>query len=74
VLLSEFVAALERLAGKKPRLVEAPMIDADVSATCADIEKARRLLGYTPQVSVPAGVQRFYEWYVAHAGPAREPR
>jgi UDP-glucuronate 4-epimerase len=69
VLLAEFVAALERLAGKKPRLVNAPMIDADVSATCADIQKARRLLGYSPQIDVQAGVQHFYDWYVAHAGP-----
>jgi UDP-glucuronate 4-epimerase len=69
VLLSEFVATLERLAGRKPHLVSAPMIDADVSATCADIEKARRLLGYAPQVSVETGVQRFFEWYVAHAMP-----
>jgi UDP-glucuronate 4-epimerase len=67
VRLSDFVAALERLARKKPRLVSAPMIDADVSSTCADIEKARRLLGYAPQVSVQTGVERFYEWYVANA-------
>ena len=67
VRLSDFVAALERLARKNPRLVAAPMIDADVSSTCADIEKARRLLGYAPQVSVQTGVERFYEWYVANA-------
>jgi UDP-glucuronate 4-epimerase len=67
VLLADFVAALERLSGKSPRLVSTPMIDADVSATCADIEKARRLLGYAPQVSVQAGVQRFFDWYAAEA-------
>ncbi|HTV22790.1 MAG TPA: SDR family NAD(P)-dependent oxidoreductase [Polyangiaceae bacterium] len=70
VRLSDFVATLERLAGKKPRLVSMPMIDADVSATCADIGKARRLLDYAPQVSVQAGVQRFFDWYVANALPA----
>ena len=31
----------------------------------ADISKARRLLGYNPQVSVPEGVRRFWEWDVA---------
>lgn len=69
VRLADFVGTLERLAGKKPRLVSMPMIDADVSATCADIGKARRLLGYDPQVSVALGVQRFFEWYVANALP-----
>lgn len=73
VKLEDFVATLERLAGKKPRLVSMPMIDADVSATCADIEKARRLLGYAPEVSVEVGVQRFFEWYVANALPAGAP-
>ena len=70
VRLGDFVAVLERLAGKAPRLVSMPMTDADVSATCADIGKARRLLGYSPQVSVEVGVRRFFEWYVASALPA----
>jgi UDP-glucuronate 4-epimerase len=61
------VGTLERLAGKKPRLVSMPMMDADVSATCADIEKAKRLLGYAPRVTVELGVQRFFDWYVANA-------
>src|SRR5690606_33385039 len=73
VHLSDFVSTLEQLAGKKPRLVSMPMIDADVSATCADISKARRLLGYAPQVSVQAGVQRFFEWYTHDALPSGEP-
>jgi UDP-glucuronate 4-epimerase len=46
-----------------------PMLDADVSATCADIEKARTLLGYEPAVSVQVGVERFFEWYVQNALP-----
>jgi UDP-glucuronate 4-epimerase len=69
VLLADFVGALQLLSGKAPHLVDTPMIDADVSATCADIEKARRLLGYAPQVNVQTGVQRFFEWYVEQAGP-----
>ena len=69
VRLADFVSSLERLAGKKPRLVSLPMADADVSATCADIDKARRLLGYAPEVSVQTGVQRFFEWYVDNALP-----
>jgi UDP-glucuronate 4-epimerase len=73
VKLSDFVATLELLARKKPRLVAAPMIDADVSSTCADIQKARRLLGYAPQVSVQTGVERFYEWYVANVRTVPSP-
>lgn len=68
VLLSDFVASLESLAGKKARLVSAPMMDADVAYTYADITKARRLLAYDPKVSVLDGVRRFYEWYVENVG------
>ncbi|MEY4546510.1 MAG: hypothetical protein RL685_2705 [Pseudomonadota bacterium] len=67
VLLADFVASLEQLAGKRPHLVEQPMSDADVKYTYADISKARSLLGYEPKVGVAEGTQRFFEWYQAHA-------
>lgn len=68
VLLADFVSSLEALAGRKARLVPAPMMDADVAYTYADISKARRLLGYSPTVSVTEGVRRFFEWYVENVG------
>jgi UDP-glucuronate 4-epimerase len=68
VLLADFVESLEKLAGKKARLVSAPMMDADVAYTYADISKARRLLCYEPSVPVHDGVKRFYEWYVENVG------
>lgn len=63
VLLSDFVQWIEELAGARARLVETPMMDADVKYTYADITKARRLLGYDPKVSVRDGVARFWAWY-----------
>jgi UDP-glucuronate 4-epimerase len=68
VLLADFVRSLEELAGKKAKLVPAPMMEADVAYTYADISKARALLGYAPVVSVKEGVQRFYEWYRSAVG------
>jgi UDP-glucuronate 4-epimerase len=66
VLLADFVGDLERMAGRKPNLVEQPMLDADVKYTYADISKARRLLDYDPKVGVAEGTRRFFEWYVAN--------
>lgn len=63
VLVSDFVRSIERLVGKPANLKQAPMMDADVEYTYADISKARRLLGYEPQTSVQEGVRRFWEWY-----------
>jgi len=68
VLLSDFVHSLEQLAGKKAQLVPAPMMDADVALTYADISKAERLLNYAPKVSVEDGVRRFHEWYKLAVG------
>jgi UDP-glucuronate 4-epimerase len=68
ILLADFVQSIEKLAGKPANLVSAPMMDADVAYTFADIEKARRLLGYEPTVGVAEGVQRFFDWYVANVG------
>jgi len=62
-LLADFVEGVQKLAGKQATLKEAPMMDADVSYTYADISKARRLLDYAPKTSVEVGVQNFYAWY-----------
>jgi UDP-glucuronate 4-epimerase len=66
-LLADFVATLEQLAGKKPELIDKPMLDADVGYTYADISKAQRLLGYAPSVGVVEGTRRFFDWYVREA-------
>ncbi len=69
VLLKDFVDELAKLSGKRGHLVDAPMMAADVSYTFASIDKARRLLDYTPRFSVQEGVRRFYDWYVETIGP-----
>lgn len=63
VLLRDYVEELSRLAGKQPNFVSAKMPAADVPLTVANIDKAKRLLGYAPSVSVKDGVRAFFEWY-----------
>lgn len=63
VLLSDFVHWIEELAGRKANLTPMPMPSADISYTFANIDKARKLLGYDPQVSAREGVERFWQWY-----------
>ena len=63
VLLSDFVKGIEQLAGGSAHLTSAPMMDADIAYTFADISKTRQLLQYDPQISVPEGVSRFWKWY-----------
>jgi UDP-glucuronate 4-epimerase len=63
VLLADFVRLIEEGLGRNARLVPAPMPDADMPYTWADIGKGRRLLEYEPTISVEEGVARFVEWY-----------
>ncbi len=64
-LLSDFVALIEELAGAKANLVTRPKPAADVVSTYADISKARKLLDYSPSVSVESGVAKFWNWYIS---------
>jgi UDP-glucuronate 4-epimerase len=63
VELQELVGLIEREAGKKAQIVRRPDQPGDVPITYADISKARRLLGYNPQVSIESGIRQFVEWF-----------
>lgn len=67
--LRRFIDLIEQEAGGKANLIDRPMLKADVVRTYADIEKARSLLGYDPQVSVEAGVKAFWNWYTSKINP-----
>ncbi|MHB9149535.1 MAG: GDP-mannose 4,6-dehydratase [Thermoleophilia bacterium] len=70
--LGDFIALLEKEAGRKAERVYSPAHPADVPATWADISKARRLLGWEPQVQLEEGVARLAAWYRENREWARE--
>jgi UDP-glucuronate 4-epimerase len=49
------------------RLERRPPQPGDVRRTCADVTKARRLLGYAPTVLVEEGIPRFVRWFKEEA-------
>jgi len=57
------VELIEQETGKKADLVFGPSDKADVLATWANIQKARELLGWEPQVSLEEGIHRSVSWY-----------
>jgi UDP-glucuronate 4-epimerase len=63
ILLRDFIDTIERVTGRKANLVPAPRLGSDAVATGADVSKARRLLGFEPEVSVEEGVERLCQWY-----------
>lgn len=60
--LSELVETLARAIGKPAVLDRQPLQPGDVPLTCADVTKARALLGYAPKVGVAEGLRRYVAW------------
>ncbi len=63
ILMTDFVAILEEITGRKARVrfVDAPASEPKV--TFANVDKARRLLGYDPRTSIAEGLRQFAAWY-----------
>jgi UDP-glucuronate 4-epimerase len=64
----ELVRLIEDALGKKAKIQYLPVQPGDVPITYADIEKSRRMLGYSPQVKIAEGIPRFVEWFRAQKG------
>ncbi len=63
VKLAELVQLIEKAVGKPAKLQQLSQQPGDVPITFADISKAKRLLGYKPQVDIEEGVARFVDWF-----------
>jgi UDP-glucuronate 4-epimerase len=63
VKLNDLIALLERALGRKAQLDRLPPQTGDVPVTYADIDKARRRLGYDPRVGIEEGIPLFVEWF-----------
>lgn len=62
VALMDFLSSLETALDKKANITFAPMHEADVTDTHADISDLRAL-GYDPKTSATDGIKKFVKWY-----------
>ena len=70
--LMEMISLIERFLGKKALIKHLTFQKTDMKATWADIEKARRLLGWEPRVSLEEGIERTVEWYLSNKDWVRD--
>jgi UDP-glucuronate 4-epimerase len=63
VPLGRLVRELACAMGIEPTLEWAPMQPGDVQRTCADLTKARRVLGFEPKITLQEGICRFVAWF-----------
>jgi UDP-glucuronate 4-epimerase len=61
--LLELIATIERALGRRAKLQLLPMQPGDVPESFADIDAARRDLGFEPRTSIEEGIARFIAWY-----------
>jgi UDP-glucuronate 4-epimerase len=66
--LLDFIATLERALGRTAVKIMMPMQVGDVVSTYADIEAARRDLGFEPNTPISEGIPRFVAWYRDYHG------
>jgi nucleoside-diphosphate-sugar epimerase len=63
IRINQLIELMEELTGKKASIEHLPPNPADMLANWADVEKARRLLGWQPEISLLDGVTRLVDWY-----------
>ena len=68
VTLARLIELLEKELGRKARINRQPLQPGDVPITYANVNKARRLLGYNPTIKIEQGIQRFVEWFRNYSG------
>jgi nucleoside-diphosphate-sugar epimerase len=66
VKLRQIIKTIERLLGREAEIQSRPGHPADVPATWADLTKARRLLGWSPQTTWEEGLERTVKWHLEH--------
>ena len=65
--LMEALSLVEECLGRKAEIEYKPFHKADMMATWAEIEKAKRLLNWEPAIGLAEGVRRSVEWYRENA-------
>jgi UDP-glucuronate 4-epimerase len=67
IQLKELISAIENALGKKAKVNRLPEQAGDMPLTCADISKARKLLGYNPTTKFSEGLPKFIDWFLKSA-------
>lgn len=64
IQLKDLIAAIEKALGKKAKINQLPEQPGDMPLTCANISKAKKLLGYNPRTKFEEGLPKFVDWFL----------
>jgi UDP-glucuronate 4-epimerase len=65
IKINELISALEELIGRKALIERHPLNPAEMLASWANVQKAKQLLEWEPQVSLKEGISKMVNWYNA---------
>jgi nucleoside-diphosphate-sugar epimerase len=65
ITMSAMIQTLEALVGRRANIELHPFHPADMLANRANVEKAKSLLGWQPEVPLAEGMKRLVDWYNA---------
>ncbi len=60
--LKDFIKTIEVVTGKEARVRKVPKQSGEVSRTWANIDKAKKLLGWTPKTGIRIGIKNYLSW------------
>jgi len=63
VRLDDLIKEIEKALGKKAIIERLPSQPGDVERTFANVDKAKKLLGYNPKTEIAVGLKKFVEWF-----------
>lgn len=62
--LKSFIDTIEKVCGKKANIKVMPNRKGEMLLTFADIDKARKLLGYSPSTSMEQMIRKYHDWFM----------
>ena len=71
VKVTQLIREIERAAGKKAKVKLEALPAGDVPVTFANIDKAKKLLGWQPKTGLEEGVEKLVNWYMILRSNAR---
>jgi len=63
IRLDALIELIGQSCGKDVIIDRQPAPPGDVSKTCASVDKAAKLIGYSPETSIEDGIEKFITWY-----------
>jgi len=63
ISINDLIKKFESAIGKPAQIVYSPAHPADMSASWANVEKARHLLGWSPKIGLDEGITQVVKWY-----------